>query len=200
MLKRKEEKRDQILDSARKLFLERGYFDTRMEDIAADADLAIGTLYLYFKNKNEIYASLCEHALGILDDLFAEALKDGRNSWDKMEAIAKVHLRFYKKYRSYYDIIAFVFLGLQAQLSAELQDKILGRITAIINYLEEVIAFGMEAGEILKGDVKDTAAVLLATVLGVVWLDQAGFLAAQGKDLDTVALSSMRMAFRGLRA
>ena len=201
MKRKKSEKRDQILDAARKLFLERGYASTRMEDIARDADLAIGTLYLYFENKNEIYASLCEDGLAILDNLFAKAAKEGKDCWEKMEALAKVNLRFYRKYRNYYDIIAFVFVGLKPEdLSAVLRDKIVNRISAILNHLEEIIREGMEAGDLRPGDVEETALILWSAVLGMVFVDQAGFMEGLGRNLNNVAVASMGMAFRGLKA
>ncbi len=201
MKRRKEEKRDQILNSARKLFLERGYSSTRMEDIARDADIAIGTLYLYFKNKNEIYASLCEDGLAILDKLFAEAARDGKNCWEKMESLAKVNLRFYRKHRAYYDIVTFVFASLKPEdLSTALREKIVARIDGILNHLEEIIREGMEAGAMRPGDVEETALVLWSAVLGMVFVDQAGFMEGLGKNLNDVAVASMGMAFRGLKA
>ena len=73
----KARRRQEILDAARRLFLEKGFFDTRMEEIAEGAQLATGTLYLYFQNKGEIYATLCEEGLDILNGLLSEAVAGG---------------------------------------------------------------------------------------------------------------------------
>jgi len=54
----KENRRQQILDAARKVFSEKGFSKATMEEIASEAELSPGTLYLYFKNKEELYASL----------------------------------------------------------------------------------------------------------------------------------------------
>lgn len=54
----KERRRQQILVSAKRVFSDKGFNKTTMEDIATDAELSPGTLYLYFKNKEELYASL----------------------------------------------------------------------------------------------------------------------------------------------
>ncbi len=201
MQRKKEEKRGQIVESARKLFLERGFYETRMEDIAEDAGLAIGTLYLYFKNKNEIYASLCEQGLAILDELFADAVQDGKDCWQKMEAMAKVNLRFYRKYGNYYDTIAFLFFGLkEGQLSHELREKTVARIRGILDHLESIVREGMETGQMREGDPRETALILWAAVLGIVSIDQTGYMKELGLDLNSVALASMGMAFRGLKA
>jgi len=49
-----------ILDAAESVFARKGYYETRMDDIALKAELAKGTLYYYFKSKDEIYVHLLE--------------------------------------------------------------------------------------------------------------------------------------------
>ena len=54
----RERRRQQIIVAAKRVFSEKGFSKTTMEDIAREAELSPGTLYLYFKNKDELYASL----------------------------------------------------------------------------------------------------------------------------------------------
>jgi AcrR family transcriptional regulator len=54
----KERRRQQIIVAAKRVFSEKGFNKATMEDIAQEAELSPGTLYLYFKNKEELYASL----------------------------------------------------------------------------------------------------------------------------------------------
>jgi AcrR family transcriptional regulator len=54
----KERRKQQILVAAKRVFSEKGFNKATMEDIAHEAELSPGTLYLYFKNKEELYASL----------------------------------------------------------------------------------------------------------------------------------------------
>lgn len=63
----KERRRQQILVSAKRVFSEKGFNKSTMEDIASDAELSPGTLYLYFKNKEELYASLSLRILQYLN-------------------------------------------------------------------------------------------------------------------------------------
>src|SRR5210317_1059021 len=53
-----ERRRQQIIVAAKRVFSEKGYSKSTMEDIAKEAELSPGTLYLYFKNKDELFASL----------------------------------------------------------------------------------------------------------------------------------------------
>ena len=54
----KERRKQQIIVAAKRVFSEKGFNKSTMEDIASEAELSPGTLYLYFKNKEELYASL----------------------------------------------------------------------------------------------------------------------------------------------
>lgn len=54
----KERRRQQIMVAAKRVFSDKGFSKATMEDIAQEAELSPGTLYLYFKNKEELYASL----------------------------------------------------------------------------------------------------------------------------------------------
>ena len=63
----KERRRQQIIVAAKRVFSEKGFNKSTMEDIASEAELSPGTLYLYFKNKEELYASLSLRILQYLN-------------------------------------------------------------------------------------------------------------------------------------
>ena len=64
----REQRRRQIMRAAHDVFSVKGFTKTTMEDIAREAELSPGTLYLYFKNKDELYASLSVEVLEQLYD------------------------------------------------------------------------------------------------------------------------------------
>ncbi|MFO7964459.1 MAG: TetR/AcrR family transcriptional regulator [Desulfobacterales bacterium] len=63
----RERRRQQIIVAAKRVFSEKGFNKATMEDIASEAELSPGTLYLYFKNKEELYASLSLRILQYLN-------------------------------------------------------------------------------------------------------------------------------------
>jgi AcrR family transcriptional regulator len=63
----KENLRQEILDAARQLFLRNGYENVSMRQIAKEIEYSPTTIYLYFKNKSELFHSLCEEAFAKLD-------------------------------------------------------------------------------------------------------------------------------------
>ncbi|WP_319525381.1 TetR/AcrR family transcriptional regulator [uncultured Desulfosarcina sp.] len=78
----RERRRQQIMVAAKRVFTEKGFGKATMEDIAKEAELSPGTLYLYFKNKDELYASLSLRILQYLtirlEHVNAEPLEDAR--------------------------------------------------------------------------------------------------------------------------
>src|SRR2546429_6610380 len=85
-------KRESILRAATRVFAHNGYFNSKVADIARAADVADGTVYLYFKSKEEILHS-------IFDQNMAEAIASGRklikalsDPREKLRRIAKLHL------------------------------------------------------------------------------------------------------------
>ena len=85
-------KRESILRAATRVFARNGYFNSKVADIARAADVADGTVYLYFKSKEEILHS-------IFDQNMADAIASGRkliralsDPREKLRRIAKLHL------------------------------------------------------------------------------------------------------------
>lgn len=72
----RERRRQAIMLAAKRVFSARGYERSTMEDIAREAELSPGTLYLYFKNKDELYASLTVRVLQYMTVRLEHAVED----------------------------------------------------------------------------------------------------------------------------
>ena len=68
------EKRDRITEAAISVFAEKGYTSARVADVARKAGVADGTIYLYFRNKEDLLLSIFEEKMGMLLDELADAL------------------------------------------------------------------------------------------------------------------------------
>ena len=86
------EKREAILRSAIKVFARRGFFNSKVADIAGEAGIADGTVYLYFKSKDEILHSIFDRAM---EEFIAEGRREIAEISDprtKLRRIAQLHL------------------------------------------------------------------------------------------------------------
>ncbi len=93
----KERRRQQIIVAAKRVFSEKGFNKATMEDIAHEAELSPGTLYLYFKNKEELYASLSLRILQYLHIRVEHVNKEDLPPEQKMDALVE----------AMYDVYAF---------------------------------------------------------------------------------------------
>ena len=76
------DKREAILRSATKVFAQNGYFNSKVADIAAEAGIADGTVYLYFKSKDEILHSIFDRAMEhfIAESVTSAVSQDARHT------------------------------------------------------------------------------------------------------------------------
>ncbi len=86
------DKREAILRAAIKVFARNGYFNSKVSDIASEAGIADGTVYLYFKSKEEVLHSVFDKAM---EDFISEArreIADIANPMERLKKIARLHL------------------------------------------------------------------------------------------------------------
>src|SRR5258706_3530940 len=88
------DKRDRILAAAERVFARRGFFAARVSEIAKDAGVADGTIYLYFKNKDDLLISLFENRMRQVNDALRVAV-DGAPDQpiEQLRAFVRRYLR-----------------------------------------------------------------------------------------------------------
>ncbi len=140
--RRTDDKRQKILQAAVRVFARKGYFGARVSDIARRANVADGTIYLYFRSKEEILVSL-------FDRVMAEHLAEGRRELrgirgapGRLRAIAERHLKLLGGNRD----LAVVF-----QVELRQSTKFMERFTAswlqdYFRLLDEVLEEGQREG------------------------------------------------------
>ena len=87
----KDERRTRIIDAAEKVLVSKGYPATTMDDVAAEAEVGKGTLYLYFKNKDELIMALAMRVRTIMLDGFDEAIQAAISGLDLLRRLGRVH-------------------------------------------------------------------------------------------------------------
>lgn len=161
-------KRD-ILLSARSVFADNGFHRATVDQIAQRAEVAKGTIYLYFENKEAILAELVLQALAELHDQLKAANEarsllhpDGR-----LRAMAEAYLTFSQRSPDYFRLLT-VFDGdhLVADLSPARRGLILDASNQTLDIVTQAIADGMALGVYAAGDARQSAAILWAGLSG----------------------------------
>lgn len=104
--KEKLQRHNSILDAAEKIMQADGLYNLNMDLVAKETQLAKGTLYLYFKSKEEILGALSVKARNLLLNHFEKAAKKTDDPIEQLKAIALATFNFYKKYPFYFELIA----------------------------------------------------------------------------------------------
>lgn len=100
-------RRDEILDAAQTVFFEKGLQNCTMDEIAEAAELSKGTLYLYYKSKEDLYLSVMMRGMGVLHDMFARAISQAANPIDALQRIGDTYYRFFLEHRNFYRMLHF---------------------------------------------------------------------------------------------
>jgi AcrR family transcriptional regulator len=107
----KEQRRNDILIAAEKLFLSRGYDDVSMNDIAKEVELSKATLYLYFDNKEELFFAIVLRGNLILNSMIRTEVEEAESGIDKVSAFRKAYHEFNRDYSDYIRIYKYFQSG-----------------------------------------------------------------------------------------
>ena len=103
-IKHKEDLKQSILDAAKKLFLEDGYEATSIRKIAAEIEFSPTTIYLYYKDKNEIAHALHEEGFKLLSERFS-VLAHVEHPFERLKAMGRIYMQFALENRDFYEIM-----------------------------------------------------------------------------------------------
>ncbi|MBS3919314.1 MAG: TetR/AcrR family transcriptional regulator [Deltaproteobacteria bacterium] len=165
-------RKQQIQNAAKELFINKGFHSTTMEEIAQRAELSPGTLYLYFQNKEELYASI---NLITLQGLFNEIEKIYSNKNLSVEKkIIKLKDGMYKVFKND-PLILRNILHVQLEdtlpaLSKELLDELNKISQKSMAMIANVYEEGVRQGKFREGDGMAHADIIWSTFTGlVIW-------------------------------
>lgn len=169
MTTKKNDKYARILDAAVTVFAETGYHGSQVSKIAREAGVADGTIYLYFKNKEDILVSLFRERLGSLVAKFQESVEQSATAEEAVRKICQTH---YAELENHPELAYVTQIELR-QSSLELRKEIGQALKPYIQLIERVLVKGVNEGSFRKGlDVKLTRLLLFGAMDEVVtsWL------------------------------
>ncbi|WP_319521619.1 TetR/AcrR family transcriptional regulator [uncultured Desulfosarcina sp.] len=198
----KERRRQQIIVAAKRVFSEKGFNKATMEDIAKEAELSPGTLYLYFKNKEELYASLSLRILQYLHIRVTHVNRETALSPDKklsalMEAMYDVY--------EFDPLIIINMFHLQSSetlknLSESLLDEIKDLSKKSIGAIAKIFEEGIEQGIYEDRHPTALADIFWAMFSGVVLWEASKKIITSDKDyLKSTLATAFEVFERGIR-
>lgn len=139
-------KHKKILKAAVKVFAEKGFYNARVSEIAKEADVADGTIYLYFKNKDDILISLFEEEFGQIVENMRQELEKEKNPLQKIRKFAQVHLSILQKQQQLAEV-----LGVEVRQSTKFMKEYVNKpFIEYLNLIRAIVVEGQEKGIIRK--------------------------------------------------
>ncbi len=188
------DKRERILEAAVRVFARKGFFLSRVAEIAAAAGVADGTIYLYFKNKDDLLISIFEDRIDALCDAVEAKLAGIADPAEKLRRIIDIQLGIVAEHR---DLAEVLTINLR-QSSRFLKQYAAPKFNRYLDVIAGVVSEGQDAG-VFRRDVppRHFARVLFGALDGMTltWVIGKG----APERLEKAAASAATILIEGIR-
>jgi TetR/AcrR family transcriptional regulator, fatty acid metabolism regulator protein len=138
------DKRERILDAAVRVFAKKGFYATRVSEVAKAAGVADGTIYLYFRSKDEILVSLFEDRVERLLAFLHTELPASSTASEKLQRIIELQLGLLEGERDLAEVITVIL----RQSTKLMKEYAAPKFTAYLDAIARVVADGQATGEL----------------------------------------------------
>lgn len=174
--KEKQIRKNDIINSAEKVFIDKGFENSTMDDIAKEAEFTKKTIYSYFKSKEELYYEIMLKGFRIANEMLKEKISEISNETEseKIKNIGMCFIEFKGKYPVYFKAI-MDYQNKEEDFHGGNELTIVGECYAegevTIDILKECVTRGIKTGEFSnKIDPMVTVFTLWSHLMGVIWL------------------------------
>jgi TetR/AcrR family fatty acid metabolism transcriptional regulator len=140
------DKYHRILEAAVKVFAEQGFYQSTISQIAREAGVADGTIYLYFKNKDDILVQFFNYKTKQVFDSFREEVDKADNSFDKLRNLIRRHLEEFQNDRN----MAILYQAETHQNSRLVEEQIKEMSKLYLDIVSEIVERGQDEGSVRK--------------------------------------------------
>ena len=167
MRKREPETRDKIIKNALKLFAKKGFFKTTVDDIAQATGVAKGTVYLYFKNKQEIYTATMDAHFSYGLERIAGIEAKNISATEKMIEIATDFVDYVSSLKTSYMPFNVENVNLIGKTLKTMHSIVTPKIIKMNEIISRIVAQGIESGEFCDVEPRVAAFYFLSTIRAV---------------------------------
>jgi len=186
----KQQRREEIIQAAEKVFFSMGLENATMDDIAAEAELSKGTLYLYFKNKETLHVEVARRAIILLNKFTREAAEKVNTATEKLGQMGLATIQFSRTHPDQMKAIQGLMIrdpGGVELTSGEVQSIVYG--DSSVGMLIKVVEQGMRDKEIRS----DIPAPLIAHTLWMQMMSVIQFVNTEQALIEILELSSEKV-------
>lgn len=156
--------REEILSAAEKVFAAKGFFLTTMSDIAREAEFGTGTLYKYFRSKEELYFTLIDEKVEEINRLVKDELSQRTSAVERIKKALALQFEFFERNRDFFRIYISERNRFEWTVKDELGKGLHEKMVTYINILAEVMRQGIDREEFRLMNPMDLAHALVGIV------------------------------------
>ena len=163
----KKVREEEIVAAAEKIFFEKGFHDTSMDEIAKASQFSKKTLYQYFLNKEDLYFTVAAREFKIVIAYFDKGLKKGRTGLEKVRSLSEAYHAYYKDFPQSFALMNYCQFIQTPRENISHYNEILELRKNLFKDFADVIDEGKADGSIRKDlDTKETVSSLFMLVTG----------------------------------
>ncbi len=147
-----------IFETSMKLFAEKGYDATSVEEITSIAGIAKGTLYYHFSSKEEIFYFLVEEGMKLLQNSITIKTSQQTMTIEKLKSIILIQLKILNKYQEFITIVISQTLG-----NGPRNQKCKEYVGKYLKIIEEIVEDGINKKEIINVNPETIAISIFST-------------------------------------
>jgi len=164
---KEESRKKQILDAALEVVVEKGYSDSRMDDIVKASGLSKGAIYWYYKSKKEVFLSLINHWVNKFGVTLNHIVEEDLPASDQLHELFAFFLDVFEKNP---DVLkAELEFWAMASRDTDFNRKIQAVYHELLELIEAIVAKGVESGEFKNVDVNVAALSIMINIEGIIW-------------------------------
>ncbi|MCK9376642.1 MAG: TetR/AcrR family transcriptional regulator [Syntrophobacterales bacterium] len=166
--------RQEMLATALDLFSQKGYHNVSMQEIAEKAEFAIGTLYKFFQNKEDLYKALVLELCDEFEDSIMQAIEQPQDEIEKLRSYVRAKTEVFRRNLPFIRLYMAESRGASFNLKAGLDDEIRKRYYLSLESIAAIFAIGIKNQRFKKIADPYYLAVALSSVIDaflLLWLD-----------------------------
>jgi len=147
-LKEKEQRRKAILKASQRLFSRKGYQSVSVEDIARKARISKGTIYLYFRSKEEIYARILMNDIEVFHEKLFDIIDESGTAADMLLQFSDFYVDFFLNDRELFRILmTFMLRADDLNFSEEMNKHLIRAANKSVEIVDRILEHGFKTGE-----------------------------------------------------
>lgn len=153
-------RRKEIFEAARQIFSSVGFHKADMNEIAKRANIAKGTVYLYFPSKKDLFIDLISNGLDYLTHEIENEIQHIEDPIERFKTSVATYMTFFKDNQSLYRILLHPDKEIKDDIEKTWQNYTLSKIPAVTETLEE----GIKLGKLRKIDSQTVSYMILGMI------------------------------------